>query len=176
MTDAVAPSFDEILALAKPRETVVTICLAGDLAAEADRITAALDALDRPRPGASLADGAGRGQLLSELEEVRELMKSAEVPFRFRAMGDKAWSDLIAAHPSTNPGQDFDPQSMQPHLIAQSSLQPAMSLEQVQQLLDKLNEAQRDELFGAAWRANRASVSVPTSRAVSAAPSLSDAR
>ena len=176
MTDAPSLSFDEILALAKPRETEITLCLAGDLAAEADRLTRALDELDRPRPGASLADGAGRGQLLAELEEVRELMKSAEVTFRFRAMGDKAWSDLVAAHPSTNPAQDFDPMSMQPYLIAGSSLEPKMSLEQVGQLLERINESQRDELFGAAWRANKAAVSVPTLRAVSVAPSLSDGR
>lgn len=176
MTEGPARSFDEILALAKPREAEVTLVLAGDLAADADRITRALDALDRPRPGASLADGAGRGQLLKELEEVRELMRSAEQPFRFRAMGDKAWSDLIAAHPSKNPGQDFDPMSMQAQLIAESSLEPKMSLEQVEQLLGRLNESQRDELFGAAWHANKGAVSVPTSRAVSAAPSLSDAR
>lgn len=176
MTDAPTLSFDEIYALAKPREAEVTLCLAGDLAAEADRLTEALDAFERPRPGASLADGVGRVQLISELEEIRELMKSAEVTFRFRALGDKAWSDMRAAHPSTNPAQDFDPLSMQPHLIADCSLQPKMSLEQTARLLDRLNEAQRDQLFGAAWRANNAAVSVPTSRAVSVAPSLSDAR
>lgn len=175
MTEAPSRSFEDIIALAKPRETEVTLCLAGDLAADADRITNALDALERPRPGASLADGAKRGQLLEELEEVRELMKSAEVSFRFRAMGDKAWSDLLAAHPSSNPGQAFDPVSMQPHLIAACAVDPVMSLEQVQMLLGRLNEAQRDQLFGAAWRANNSAVSVPTSRAVSVSPSLSGA-
>jgi hypothetical protein len=171
-------SFDDVMALAKPRETSVTLCLAGDLAADADRVVAALDALDQQqrRPGASLADGTERAQLTKELEELRELMQSSEVAFRFRALPSKEYSDMIAAHPSPEPGKEFDAVSLQPDIIARCCIEPVMTREQVDQLLGRLNERQRDELFGGAWFANNAAVAVPSSRVASVNPPLSGAR
>lgn len=171
-------SFDDVMALAKPRETSVTLCLAGDLAADADRVVAALDALDQQqrRPGASLADGTERAQLSKELDELRELMQSSEVPFRFRALPAREYSDLIAAHPSPVPGVEVDAVSLQPDIIARCCIEPVMTREQVDKLLDRLNEQQRDQLFGGAWHANNAAVAVPSLRAASVNPPLSGAR
>lgn len=166
-------SFSEVMALAKPRETEISICVAGDLAADADRLTAELDVLDS-HPATSLSDGAERARLASELEEVRELMQEAQISFRFRALG-KEFSDLIAAHPG-GPGKDWDPTTLPADLIARCAIEPKMSLEESEQLLEALNEGQRGLLFNAAWRANSAAVAIPTSRAVSVNPSLSDAR
>jgi hypothetical protein len=167
-------SFDDVMALAKPREMEVTLCLAGDLAADADRAVAALDVLDRRRPG--VVDSTERSQLVKELEEIRELMQSSEVTFRFRALPAKEYSDMIAAHPSPVPGVKVDATSLQPDLIARCCIEPAMTRGQVDQLLDRLNEQQRDELFGGAWHANNAAVAIPSSRAASVNPPLSDAR
>lgn len=166
-------SFSEIMALATPRETEVSVCLAGDLAGEADRLTAELDVLDRS-PATSLSDGAARAALARELEDLRELMQEAEVTFRFRALG-KEFSDLIAAHPG-GPGKDWNPETLPTDLISRCAVEPKMSLSEVQLLFEKMNEAQRGILFNAAWRANSAAVAIPTSRAVSVNPSLSDAR
>jgi len=171
-----AVTFDDVMALAEPREAEVRLVLAGNLAADADRIVAKLDALDRQRPGASLADGAERAHLVKELEELRELMQSSEVAFRFRALPPKEYSDMITAHPSPVPGKDFDAESLQPDIIARCCIEPLMTRDQVDQLLSRLNERQRDELFGGAWVANNAAVAIPSSRVASASPSLSDAR
>lgn len=166
-------SMADILALAKPREASVTICLAGDLAADADRLTAQLDALDR-RPATSLADGAERARLAAELEEIRELMEEASATFRFRALAAKEHSDLIAAHPC--PGKDWNPDTLPPDLLARCAIEPTMTLEEAQKLYNVVNDGDRGRLFSAAWRANDAAIAIPTSRAVSATPSLSDAR
>lgn len=174
MTERV--TFDDVMALAKPRETEVVLCLAGDLAADADRVIAALDAFDLQRPGASLADGAERAHLAKELDEIRELMQSSEIAFRFRALPPEEYSNMIAAHPSPVPGVEVDAVSLQPDIIARCCIQPAMTREQVDRLLERLNERQRDDLFGGAWRANKWTVAVPSSRAASANPPLSGAR
>lgn len=177
MTEGPLRSFEEIRKQATAREAEVSICVAGDLAADADRLTAALDAIDRRRagPGASLADGAERAQLVEELEEVRELMRSAEVPFRFRALPRTEFSALIAAHPG-GPDQNWNPDTLPPALIAASSLNPKLTLEQVEELFEVFNDDQRGDLYAAAWRANTSAVSIPSSRVASASPSLSDAR
>lgn len=169
-------SFDDVMALARLRETSVTLCLAGDLAADADRVTAALDALDRKRPSASLADDAERAQLVGELEDLRELMLPSEVAFRFRALPPEEYSNMIAAHPSPVPGVEVDAVSLQPDIITRCCIEPVMTREQVDLLLARLNEQQRDELFGGAWRANKWTVAVPSSRAASVNPSPSGAR
>lgn len=174
--EAAAPlSFEDILGMATPREAEAKVCMDGKLAGEAERLIAELDVLDRQGGSKSLADGGARAQLASELDEVRERMLAAEVTFRFRAMPSREYSDLIAAHPGA-PGRAVDAVSVQPHLISGSSLEPRMTLEQVNQLLDKINEGERDKLFAAAWKANNAETVIPSSRAASARPSLSDAR
>lgn len=178
MTDRKEPgarSFADIMSRAKPRETQVSICVAGDLAAEADRLVAQLNAIDQPRPGMSLADLGDRAKLAAELEDVRALMREDEVSFRFRALPRKEFSDLIAAHPG-GPDQNWDPVTMPPDLVARCAIEPKMTLDEVEQLFDVLNEDQRGQLYAAAWRANNAATAIPSSRAVSAAPSLSDAR
>ena len=169
-------SFEDILALAKPREETVTLCLDGSLAADADRLIAQLNELDRPGARSSLADGAQRAKLAGELDDLRELMKLSEVTFRFQALPSKEYSDMLAAHPSSDPNKALDVQGLQPDLIARCAIEPKMSREQVDQLLDRINEWQRDRLFDAAWNANNAAVAIPSSRAASASPSLSDAR
>lgn len=164
----------EVKAMAKRRETEVRICLAGDLAADADRVIADLDALDR-QPATSLADGAVRAKLVEELETLRGLMQESEVTFRFRALPPKELSDLIAAHPG-GPEQDWDPETLPPDLVARCAIEPKMTLEEAEELFGLVNDGQRGELFTAAWRANNASTSVPTSRVASVNPALSDAR
>lgn len=174
MTKGPSRTFEEIKKQATAREAEVSICLAGDLAADADRLTAALDAIDR-RAGLAPANSEERAQLAAELEEIRELMRSAEVPFRFRALPRTEHSALIAAHPGT-PEQNWNPETYPPALIAASSLNPKMTLEQVEELFEVLNDDQRGDLFLAANRANTSAVSVPSSRVASVNPPLSDAR
>lgn len=160
---------EDILAAARPRETEVKLCLSGDLAAEADRLTAKLEALGSRFAPSSLADTDPRTALESELAEVYDLMRENEVTFTFRALGKLAYSNLLAAHPA-RPGQDeaWNNDTYPEALIAESCLEPAMTLEQLGALSEVLNQRQRNELFNGAWAAQVGETRVPTSRAASA--------
>jgi hypothetical protein len=155
-------TYAEVMALAKPRETVVQLCVSGDLAAEADRLTAELAAL-KDSPGMSLADGEERARVQSELDEVAGLMREAEVAFRFRALPRKELSDLFAAHPARpDKEEDWNPDTAAPALVAACAIEPAMSLPEVEALFDVLNEDGRARLWSGAWRANNATISIPS--------------
>jgi hypothetical protein len=152
----------EIMALAKPREAVVKICVAGDLAAEADRLTVELAVL-KDKPGTSLADGAERARVQSELDEVAALMREAEIEYRFRALPRRDRSDLIAAHPGrTGEDEEWNLETFPAALVAACAVEPTMSPSDVDQLFDVLNEDGCARLFNGAWRANQAPTSIPT--------------
>ena len=163
-------SFEDIKAMARPRETSVRLCLAGDLAARADQLAEQIEAAgNRPGP-TSLADVDPRPALVAELEKVHEAMRPSEVVFRFQALGRTAYSDLLAAHPP-RPGVADDGawnNETYPHaLIAACCIEPVMTVEQVDQLSEVLNQRGRNELFNAAWAAQVGETRVPTSRAAS---------
>lgn len=175
-TAAPARSFADILATAKPRETEVRLCLAGDLAAEADRLSAELEALGSRFAPSSLAEVDPRAAIDSELAEVHDQMRAAEETFRFRALGPKAWSDLEAAHPGRTADEAWNPDTFAPALVAASSIAPAMSLQDVEALFEVLNDRQRGQLFTAAYQANRGETRVPFSPAASPNRSSSGAK
>lgn len=160
---------EDVMAMARPRQTEVRLCLAGDLTARADRLTEQLALLgDRSAP-TSLAEVDPRRALESELDEVYEAMRAAEVVFRFQALGRTAYSDLLAAH-APRPGTDDASWNNEtyPHaLIAACCIEPAMTVEQVDALTEVLSQRQRNELFNAAWSAQVGETRVPISRAVS---------
>ena len=168
----------KILAAARARETSVSVCLAGDLAADADRLTAELARLgDEPAKRTSLADVDPRAELKAELETVIELMRSNEVTFRFRALPEKAYSDLVAAHPSSTEGEAWDTDTFPPALVAASCIDPVMSEEDVAELWDVLPFYTRIQLGNTAFSACRSGVvSIPTLRAASENPSSSGER
>lgn len=169
---AAAPTFADVMAMAKPREATARICLAGDLAAEADRLEAELAALASYTP-TSLADVDPRPPIESELAEVYDQMRAAEVTVRFRALGRQAYSDLVAAHPGRDDSELWNPDTFMPALIIACVVEPEMSAEQAEQLLDVLNDKQRGDLWRAAFRANNGEVKVPFSPAASPATSSS---
>lgn len=167
---AAAPlSFEDIKAKARPRQTWVQLCLAGDLAAQADQLAEEIEAAaDRPGP-TSLAEVDPRRALEAELEKVHEAMRAKEVTFRFQALGRTAYSDLLAAHaprPATEDGA-WNNETFPHALIAATCQEPAMAVEQVDELSELLNQRQRNELFNAAWGAQVGETRVPTLRAAS---------
>ena len=155
-------TYAEVMALAKPRETKVRICVAGDLAADADQLTAELAAL-KSKPGMSLADGEERVRIQTEIDEIAALMREAEVEVRFRALPPKELSDLIAEHPP-RPGkeEEWNLETFPPPLVAACAIEPAMSVSEVDELFKVLNEDGRARLFNGAWRANHAATSIPS--------------
>jgi hypothetical protein len=154
------PDIKEILAKAKPREHTVRICLAGDVAAEVERLEAELSAVSGWQ-AESIADQHPGIEIAERIKEARERMQAAEVPFTFRALGAKAWSDLVAQHPSEKADESWDDESLAPALVAASAVDPVMTPEDVVELFEQLNLGQRQELINGAWTVNGDSTAVP---------------
>lgn len=156
------PDIGEILARARPRERSVTICLAGDLAAEVERLETQLQEVGQWQPG-SMADTDPRKDIARRIQELREEMRASETVFTFRALGAKAWSDLVAAHPGKTAAEAWDTETLAPALVSASAIDPQMTPEQVGELFEVLNHGQREALMSAAWEANGEATSVPFS-------------
>lgn len=156
------PDFSEILKRARPREKSVSICLAGDELAEVERLERELASVGEWR-SESLAAKNPAEALTKRISAARARMKKAEVEFKFRALGDKAWSDLVVAHPSKNKHEAWDPETFPKALLAVCCVDPVMTPDQVGELFEVLNEGQRGELVQAAYDTNAEATSIPFS-------------
>ena len=156
---------EAILKQAKPRETTVPIYMAGDLVAEIERLERQLAEVGAAQWQAdSLASTNPTTAIAQKIEAARKKLKASEVEFRFRALPDDQWSDLLAAHPPKDPEKQlFDPDSFPRALIAACALDPVMTPEQVDRLFAVLNQGQRNSLFDGAYQVNVEGTSVPFS-------------
>jgi hypothetical protein len=161
-------SIDDILKQATPRERTVMVCIRGDLAGEAERLTAELSRTSEDWEPADLTETHPGRELAAQLKAVREQIKAAEVPFLLRYIGDRAYSNLLAAHPSEKDEELFNSVTFPRALIAASSADPVMSEDQVAELFEVINEGEIKKLFDAAWDVHHASDVVPFSLAASA--------
>jgi hypothetical protein len=157
------PDITEILRRAKPREKSVFMCLAGDLIALVDRLEKQLTGLSDGFRPQSLASGNPAEKIAKQISTAREQMQKAETEFRFRALGDREWSDLVASHPSKNKGEGWDPQTFPKALVSACCVDPVMTPEQAEELFQVLNEGQRTELMQAAYDVNAEATSIPFS-------------
>lgn len=160
----------DILQRAKPRERTVRVCLAGDLAGEAERLQAEITRVSgEDWEPSSIADRHPARDLAEQLAAVNKQIKTASVDFRFRYIGDKAYSDLLAEHPSDNDNEAFNSETFPRALIAACCIDPVMSVDQVGELFETLSQGDIKELFDAAWDCcNARAGAVPFSLAVSA--------
>ena len=161
-------SIEDILAEATPRERTVKVCIRGDLAGRAEQLQEDLAQVSSDWEPEALTDVHPGRELAVQLKEVREQIKAAERPFTLRYIGDKAYSDLMAAHPSKDDSQAFDSESFPRALIAASCVDPVMTEEQVTQLFEVINEGEIKKLFDAAWDVHNSSEMVPFSLLASA--------
>jgi hypothetical protein len=161
-------SFEEILARAKPREKTVQVCLAGDLAGEAERLQDELARVSEDWEPEDLTDVHPGRAIAEQLKAVHAQVRQAEEPFTFRYIGDRAYSDLVAAHPADNAQELVDSVTFPRALVAASCVQPTMTEEQVIELFEVINEGQIKQLFDAAWDVHNSSEVIPFSLAASA--------
>ncbi|MBM9621031.1 hypothetical protein [Streptomyces zhihengii] len=162
------PNIEEILKRAKPRQKSVWICVAGDLLSEVDRLERELREVGEGWSPDSLASCDPREKIAKRIKTVREAMKKAEVEFVFRSIGDRAWSDLVAAHPPKKQGPGgqqlaWDPDTFPRALVSASAVDPVMTPEQLDELFEVLNEGQRSEMFDCAYAVNTEATSIPFS-------------
>jgi hypothetical protein len=159
---------NDILKRATPRERTVMVCIRGDLAGEAERLAAELARTSDDWEPSDLTETHPGRELAAKLKAVREQVKAAEVPFLLRYIGDRAYSDLLAKHPSEKDEELFNSDTFPRALIAASSVDPAMTEEQVAELFEVINEGEIKKLFDAAWDVHHSADVVPFSLAASA--------
>jgi hypothetical protein len=162
------PKIEDILKQAKPRERTTKVCIRGDLAGEAERLAEELAKVSEDWEPSDLAEQHPGRALAAQLKTVREQISEAQVPFTFRYIGDKAYSDLLAAHPSENDNELFDSVTFGRALIAASAVDPVMTEDQVIELFEVINEGEIKKLFDAAWDVHNAADVIPFSLAASA--------
>lgn len=164
-------SFEQILGKAKPTETSVELCLAGDLFGDHARLVAELEELRGS--GAGTLGGGGGGEIAEKIVELESKMKAETVEFRFRAIPRKKFESARIKYQKDD-GTMTD--EWIPWLVSASFLSAtgadgealeAMSLEQVNQLFEQLSEGQRDVLGSGAWEANHIGADIPKSLAAS---------
>lgn len=156
---------DAIISGITPAQASTDLCLRGDLLSEADRLNEQLNEFEGWEPS-SLSDVDPRTPIRARLNELREEMRASTKTFEFQTLGDREGSDLMAAHPPTkdDKGEDegaWNAQTYPVALVAASAIRPTMTVKQAEKLFDKLNLAQRSQLFMAAYRANNRQVDIP---------------
>ncbi len=161
-------SIEDILAEATPRERTVKVCIRGDLAGRMEELQEQLAQTSTDWEPSDLSEVHPGRAIVEEMKALREQVKAAEVPFTLRYIGDKAYSDLMAAHPDKDDTQAFNSETFPRALIAASCVDPVMSEEQATQLFEKINEGEIKKLFDAAWDVHNSSEMVPFSLLASA--------
>lgn len=191
------PTLDELLALPADEtrpEKIVALCLRGDLRAEWDRLRAQLDTAPADDEPSTMAARASKRRIADQLKQVEDEMRAATVEFRLRALprkrlpgmrpGQVVWHELVERHPPRT-GADGKPDrrdtaigvntdSFFDELVRVSIVEPEVDERRWQALLERLTDAQWDELARAAWSLNRSGVDVPFSRAASIIRRLDD--
>jgi hypothetical protein len=144
------------------------VCIRGDLAGEAERLQDELSRVSEDWEPADLSEAHPGRAIAEQLKAVHAQVREAEEPFKLRYIGDRAYSDLMAAHPSKDANEAFDSEAFPRALVAASCVEPVMSEEQVTQLFEVINEGEIKKLFDAAWDVHNSSDLIPFSLAASA--------
>ena len=162
----------EIIARARLPETTVTLCLRGDLLAEWRVLERDLE--EAPSVAPSLGEMSPRRAIAERMEAIRGEMTAAEIPVRLRALPAREWSAYAARRPLAR--TEDEPEDAwrsrwyvwTAGLISHCAIDPEMTVEDVDQLVDVLSGVQWDELSTAAWALNEQRVAIPFSAAASA--------
>ncbi|WP_411078526.1 hypothetical protein [Streptomyces sp. cmx-10-25] len=161
-------SIEDILKQATPRERTVKVCIRGDLAGRVQSLTEELATVSEDWEPTDLTEEHPGRRIAADLKQARDQARAAEVPFTVRYIGDRAYSDLVAAHPSDDENELFKLETFTPALIAAACADPVMTLDQVKALFEVINEGEIKKLFEAAWDVHHSADVVPFSLAASA--------
>ncbi|MFL4947480.1 hypothetical protein ACJ6WE_08920 [Streptomyces sp. MMS24-I31] len=157
------PDISELLASASPRETTVRVCLAGDAGAELESLQQELGELGEWQP-TSLGQANPAFELQERVEAARQRVREASVEFRFRALGHRAYSNLLAAHPAPEGSKEpYDAGTFLPAVLAACCVEPSLTPAQVDRLLDVVNDGTARVLFATALAVNEEPSPVPFS-------------
>ena len=158
------PDISAIIEKAKARESRVTLYLDGATAGEIEALEGQLAALGADTWTPDSLGAAHPGMpLAKKIEAARKRLKASATEFVFRALGDTAWSNLVAAHPPTRDDHMWDPETFPRALVAACAIDPTMTPEQRDGLYEILNDGQRKQLENAAYECNAGATALPFS-------------
>lgn len=160
-------SFGDVLDAAKPREASATICVAGDLAGEHERLRAELQT-EQAKAAVSIEGNPRKVELAQQLADLEARMSEATFTFTFRALPAQQWSNLLADHGPRSADETFNAATLPLALVKRCLVDPVASEADVDALAERLSDGAFEALFDAAWRCNRQGPSVPFSSAASA--------
>lgn len=157
------PDISSLLEQASPRETTIAVCLAGDASGELEALEAELADLGEWQP-TSLGEANPAVELRERIAAARQRVRDAAVTFRFRALGHRRYSDLLAAHPAPDGSKEpYDAGSFLPALLAACCAEPSLAPAQVDRLLDAVNDGTARILYQAALSVNEEPSPIPFS-------------
>ena len=157
------PDISELLAAASAREVTVQVCLAGDAAGELEALQQELGDLGEWQP-TSLGEANPAYELQTRLEAARRRVRESSVEFRFRALGHRAYSNLLAAHPAPDGSKEpYDAATFLPAVLAACCVEPSLTPAQVDRLLDVVNDGTARTLFATALAVNEEPSPIPFS-------------
>jgi hypothetical protein len=170
-------SFDDIIAQAKLPETSVGLCLRRDLTArfrELERKLATANTI-----AANLGERAEATVIAEEMEALRKEMAEHEIQFQLRALPAVQWRRFMASLPQRGKdeaAEDYASKKFYPRvaeLVSRCCVDPVMTPEQVDQLVDVLSGGDWDSLSTAVWGLNDDREGIPFSVAAYAATQTS---
>lgn len=157
---------DDLISSVRLSEAHVPLCLRGDLLAAREKLERRLQEANQLDQVNSLASGGSARRIAEELQRTLAEIEENTHSFRFRALPRPEFRDLQERHPP-RPGNDLDMavggdmETFPAPLIQACCIDPQMTMEQVESLLDVLSEGQVMELFGCAITLNRSRVDLP---------------
>lgn len=159
-------SIEDILARAKPRTEVTTICLVGDLRAEHTRLTTELETLQQMQPTRKMT--AGTGEMRAVAERIQQLevdIQKAMQEFQFRGISEPELEALRDRFPPREGKREtWNVVAASPAFVAACAVEPTMTEAQAEQLRKSLAQGDWDTLVEAAWSAtNSRDQSIPFS-------------
>lgn len=156
------------LAAASLPERVVTIYLDGALLAELDQATAELEQAHTPGDDDRFTGNSAARAAARRIEQLQAQMAESQVQIRLRAVPRRRWLGFVAEHPPRDNDEGdtalgVNTATFYDALIRECMIDPQLSDDEYEQLLDALTSKQFDTLADAAWGINRRDVDVPFS-------------
>lgn len=102
-----------------------------------------------------LVDAIAAASTDDERSRAEEDATGASVMFKVQSIGGKRFRELLKAHPAPE-GEGvmlFDPEAFPVALVAACAVEPLLTVDEAQELLDELDQGSGEALFLAAWEA-----------------------
>lgn len=159
----------EKLAEARRPRRIVSVCLRGDLTAEAQRIEDELRNIQQSTSPLRLGDGAGDEALAQQLEDLRTQMQAESVTFELEAFSVLRWRELKSKHPvpseptPTDTVLGADAVGFFNESVRAAIVEPAVDDDDWEHLTTVLTQGEWDKFVEAVYALNEEPVSIPFS-------------